>query len=770
MTLVDWRNEQSSPRVRSHHSNQAAERGTDYAQSAHRRERSQAKLMAFYEPIGPPVIVAPNDWSASPQTQDIRKTASAERGFALMNMVKAKDQHLSSASSRKSRPRLDFSQLFTTARAPQGSLLSPSKVSHSPTAMTDVSEAIPGLLRSHTIGGRQSSAPPRVPSSKSTSTRSQPLERDMQTKTHVRRPPKGIQNWFDAFPSSDEEECEVPRPKTGHFELPTHELPYRERRTSMSVRDTMTQFPSILSQRVSRSPRDSRATVQIHSQQSMLSSPSSRLNSLSISQTGLSSIRGDPEAEYEDARAVEISPAHPARILDTGSNVAPSGISFEATASHTSSRHRSRSAHGQEDSYSASRNYERNLRRLHNLSMASKATGTTFQDVTPHTPTSAAHIMAVTEEEKALLDMMRQKRAAMQQISFTEGYQTGLRRAQPERRRSGPTSQPSSINDEERYTSHSDGSTQPTSYGDNELRRQLSLIRKQGVDEVLKLERYLRNQESFSNPPVMPMELPGSKTLRRSQSAAVRSHDRHLSTPPPFLPGEYVHDTQTDTDAPREKRASRRQKEARRRSKSTAQSPSHSIDQDPVAFQTFQRNTSKVDQGKPRLKERSNLHNDLSTALLNPGSSQIRSPEQISPYKPLPAEPARQVSRSVYEDRKTLQLLTNSSAVVSPHGSDIAPSPFSSLISAAAAPSQSSSQQTARDERATPTLLVTPTVEEPVAAQGIELDAPAARRKKSRMDLHGLGQAQVQVRPRSVNSASEEILAAWADLGGFRDS
>jgi hypothetical protein len=138
------------------------------------------------------------------------------------------------------------------------------------------------------------------------------------------------------------------------------------------------------------------------------------------------------------------------------------------------------------------------------------------------------HVMAVTEEERQLLDLMRRKRAAMAQLSFSEGYQMALRQDlqhSPGQQALSPTSMEhprDSRASDRRAPGHAvrswTVSVPSSSAADDEIvRRQLSDIRKEDVDNALKMERFLSMQAQpvlTSMHPAeiaqMPVELPAS--------------------------------------------------------------------------------------------------------------------------------------------------------------------------------------------------------------------------------------------------------------------
>lgn len=130
-------------------------------------------------------------------------------------------------SSEKKPKKLDLSQYFPQPRAAAARVLSPTKLSQSPSTITDVSESFPpqtvrAQLRRPSANGRFETLKSGKPASidSGSTTRVKIFEPDVfdRAKTNVRRPPKGIQNWFDGFDISSDEEPE-PEPQ----ELPANE-------------------------------------------------------------------------------------------------------------------------------------------------------------------------------------------------------------------------------------------------------------------------------------------------------------------------------------------------------------------------------------------------------------------------------------------------------------------------------------------------------------------------------------------------------------------
>ncbi|KAL1801381.1 hypothetical protein ACET3X_001723 [Alternaria dauci] len=124
--------------------------------------------------------------------------------------------------SRKSKPaRLDLSKLFPkpkdNSEGPNyGTLLSPTKMVNSPAAMSMNSEYFPrpmtrqptqqaGSAKLQKTNVKYQSPPTRAPASPA-----RKVKRDQydNAKIHVRRPPKGVQHWFDALDEDSEDSQE----------------------------------------------------------------------------------------------------------------------------------------------------------------------------------------------------------------------------------------------------------------------------------------------------------------------------------------------------------------------------------------------------------------------------------------------------------------------------------------------------------------------------------------------------------------------------------
>jgi hypothetical protein len=141
------------------------------------------------------------------------------------------------ASATKSRrPRkLDLAQFFAQAKHSHSGppTLSPSNASPSGAAdNNDLPTLTPSSCTSFSAAGRRAKAASNAAESMALRplTAKKELEGDIfDPKTNVRRPPKGIQNWFDAYLSDDDDEEDEVEENNGEgvpmsFELPADEI------------------------------------------------------------------------------------------------------------------------------------------------------------------------------------------------------------------------------------------------------------------------------------------------------------------------------------------------------------------------------------------------------------------------------------------------------------------------------------------------------------------------------------------------------------------
>ncbi|KAK5119676.1 hypothetical protein LTR85_007251 [Meristemomyces frigidus] len=499
-------------------------------------------------------------------------------------------------SSEKKKPkRLDLSHFFPQPRAHTNQhLLSPNKLSRSPSALTDISEffspdTIQVQLKRPAANARLEAHKTVKPNSvdSGSTTRAKVFEPDIfdQAKTNVRRPPKGIKNWFDGFDISSDEEEKVPEPEPQELPAtealpsvfspwvlkPDSEQPQFHRKASIDpVEDNLLAIEAAkerMQERIRMASKrkgsvDSVTVASVVSSDAPGKIPPSRLATsrlanesvLSLSDSsgdehaGLTIIRASvddcsltvheaapmnvekptiPARQLQSKRSVpqdhfprqststvqttQTSASIPIRLADSiplpdSLQLSPPAKGSGQASSKNGAAQALRKLEGQRDSASQPAN-SRPTTKASAQDFESNDTGETSSSM----PTDASHMMAVTEEEMILLEMMRNKRAAMQKNSFTEGYQLALKREQEHLARRREGAQQTALNilrhKEEKAKSRRGSriSERPTE-SDEQARRKYSAIKKEDVDKALKLQRFLASAETpledaFPEPP-----------------------------------------------------------------------------------------------------------------------------------------------------------------------------------------------------------------------------------------------------------------------------
>ncbi|KAH6633369.1 hypothetical protein C7974DRAFT_433417 [Boeremia exigua] len=472
---------------------------------------------------------------------------------------------------RKSKPaRLDLSKLFPKPKTGDGqnharALLSPTKMVNSPAAMSMSSEyfAQPmtreptpapkghATLTSYATRRHAEHAPP-LPSSPK-----RMFKRDEydSAKVHVRRPPKGVQHWFDAL---DEDSDEVSEP----FRAPVHapqalrpsyssKGPLRKTSLSGIYADPA---PSHLSPRAQKSvPGLSSATfshedmIDIHgltspSEYSLQTQTSTQTKESTMSKHNLQDSScmsfSSSEDEYDDdrqalrrfavrkslnidddageivfgqAQAYEVRPNRGAErkmsIMSTSTSAATIDImyspepfsppNFSRVSNYSGSR---RSSHLRQPSVILEDEDDRPRTAVHAPHSSSaysiRSTRTSASEPQPRTSLAAERkMMAVTPEEEALLELMRKKRASMAKQSSSSIANT--------------------------YTEHED-----------QRQRALEILQRTG-----------RTPASFAteSPVSSPVRMVEMKSKRKSLAASSTS-STHLTPPPRGRPIKTNHD------------------------------------------------------------------------------------------------------------------------------------------------------------------------------------------------------------------------------------
>ncbi|KAF1998308.1 hypothetical protein P154DRAFT_524218 [Amniculicola lignicola CBS 123094] len=459
------------------------------------------------------------DAQTSPLAISQQTSASAVRDMALRKgkppVVNGQSQdgfdsrHLSpnalydtKKQPRKSKPaRLDLSKLFPKPRANgdpgnMGALLSPSKLVNSPSAMSTTSEYFPrpmtreptptldGPVKLTKTAKRQQASSSPQPQRSSSPVRKFKRDTYDSAKINVRRPPRGVQHWFDALGEDSDEDLDEDRPSVV-VPKPVHPHGYRPppRTSSLGklLQDAATpphqnlhpQYPGSRKESAGPNPFASHSlnSPSQYSMQSQASLSSSRTKESAFSKSNLqdssvlsmssSEDEGEPEKptsrqfvvrdsidDVDDeiiigkAQAFEVRPRNHGRrpsegklsVLSTSTNAQTIEVMYSpeqtfspspAFASKYSSR---RSSHVRQPSVI----HEHEQPRPATSSARPKspsATSVLSARTSKSEPRSAdGHkLMEVTAEEEALLEMMRKKRAAMAKHSFVEGYKTAIK-------------------------------------------------------------------------------------------------------------------------------------------------------------------------------------------------------------------------------------------------------------------------------------------------------------------------------------------------------
>jgi len=309
-TLSDWHarcDERASKAHRLLGTSSAASdsrRGSDHSASTHRLrpQASTPTLHSYYDAKKTPL-------SISQQTSD-----SAVRDRALRRgkpTILADQDDAPPRDAHKSKSlRLDLSKLFPKPRGGHSHgfvqpMLSPEKLVNSPAAMSTASDyfAQP-MTRDPTLDWTESLSP------KPTTHREERHEYE-KAKVHVRRPPKGVQHWFDAFDDDSDEaaqDAEVPfhappkaRPKSPLDRTPRHAAmiqsaprPKQSPRQSDRPRDSFAHDDIV---DIDRQPSPSLYSVNTH-----LSLASSRTKTSALSKANLhdASVLSFSSSEDED--------------------------------------------------------------------------------------------------------------------------------------------------------------------------------------------------------------------------------------------------------------------------------------------------------------------------------------------------------------------------------------------------------------------------------------------------------------------------------------
>ncbi|KAF2493329.1 hypothetical protein BU16DRAFT_76738 [Lophium mytilinum] len=492
---------------------------------------SSSTLRSFYDAHKSPMSVSQQTSASAVRDMALRKGErpiqhQGEHAKSTPNLTSHQDLEAAKRQAKKNKPpRLDLSRLFPKPRAQNSSngapLLSPTKMVNSPMPMSATSEYFP---RHHAASLRETTpapsirsvqrqdppAPSRIERPKNQKGKEKDakdqkaFKRDVfdNAKVNVRRPPRGIQHWFEGLDEEDEEEDDdVPPPPPIPETAPPKPPPVRaanlapirksslgrvlprevvapkldRTQTSHLSPATQMEFYKTPAPRRPLHRQRSASNQSVESQVTAISSRSKFSNSNLQDNSVLSMSSSDEECENEPhkpvapvrdslavstdnegeiiigrAQAFEVKPRpkhgrsdsngrRPSESTLSMASVSTSAATIEVMLSpdpHSSylPRHSRTKAsrHSRQPSAIPEHDTRPRTASVGETAALSPTTSPRSARTSRSEPRSRSEqhkLMAVTEEEEALLEMMRRKRAAMAKHSFSEGYKTALTQA-----------------------------------------------------------------------------------------------------------------------------------------------------------------------------------------------------------------------------------------------------------------------------------------------------------------------------------------------------
>ncbi|KAF2812574.1 uncharacterized protein BDZ99DRAFT_269621 [Mytilinidion resinicola] len=492
---------------------------------------SSSTLRSFYDAHKSPLAVSQQTSASAVRDMALRKGERpihpGEHAKSTPSLPLHQDQESAKRQAKKNKPpRLDLSRLFPKPRTQNSSngapLLSPTKMVNSPMPMSATSEDFP---RNPAASQRETTPAPSVKSvqrsdppapsrverpknqkAKGKEAKNQKaFKRDVfdNAKVNVRRPPRGIQHWFEGLDEEDEEEDDdIPPPPPIPERAPPKPAPVRafnlaplrksslgrvlprevvapkldRTQTSHLSPATQMEFYKTPAPRRPLHRQRSASNQSVDSQVTAISSRSKFSTSNLQDNSVLSMSSSDEEYEAEPhkpvapvrdslavstdnegeiiigkAQAFEVKPRpkhgrnesnrrRPSESTLSMTSVSTSAATIEVMLSpdpHSSylPRHSRTKASRHSRQPSAIPEHDTRPRTASagetaalSPTMSPRSAKTSRSE--PRSTRSEQHkLMAVTEEEEALLEMMRRKRAAMAKHSFSEGYKTALTQA-----------------------------------------------------------------------------------------------------------------------------------------------------------------------------------------------------------------------------------------------------------------------------------------------------------------------------------------------------
>ncbi|KAF2261588.1 hypothetical protein CC78DRAFT_346030 [Lojkania enalia] len=500
-----------------HNDGKRGSNGSSISRRLH-HQTSNSTMHSYYDPQQSPLSVSQQTSDSSIRDRGLRK------GQSSVVATNGYDHHVPSPLShqtsqefkkegRKGKPaRLDLSKLFPKPKANNinehsGALLSPNKMVNSPSAMSTTSDYFPRPMtreptpvpnpRGHaklTKASKKQQAPPTQPARPASPVRMYKRDTYDNAKINVRRPPRGIQHWFEGLDEESEEDYEeestpihapIPRKANGSKVAPSGKSSLGRGLQNSEMTPGQTRSPQygghmLRKEQVAhnelfahRLNSPSQFSMQSQSSNKTKESTWSRSNLQDSSVLSISSSESESEGEapprnrpnvlktldWTDdqdeiiigrAQAFEMRPRLPTRtpsaskmsMMSTSTNAATIEVMYTpepytpnlhfprgtGTGSRRSSQDR-RSSHFRQPSTILENEQFRPKTSGHRpLSPTSSSIYSAQSEPRPRT--EQHKLMAVTAEEEALLEMMRQKRATMAKHSFSEGFKKAMMQEQ----------------------------------------------------------------------------------------------------------------------------------------------------------------------------------------------------------------------------------------------------------------------------------------------------------------------------------------------------
>ncbi|MCJ1372481.1 hypothetical protein MMC20_003706 [Loxospora ochrophaea] len=430
---------------------------TDGNSLGHRRRGSSSTLRSYYDPVKSPLAISQQTSASSARDMALRKgcpTVSNHAGHASSPRI-AEQLSEDEALIRKSPipPQLDLSMLFPKPGTSMGPLLSPERITSSPSTMSLASDShhFPPSPKRNWISWKSNR-------SKEVSSKGRGIvmkDNSQNGKVHMceqSKPRIREKNWFDECEDLKESEEDIP----GTLSPVPIDGPTRLRRNpGVSSQSSSTSARNVKSQPSHRilpvdkpSTRKSLQSWESRSTYSTQSTRSTYLGNSSIFSTNihnqsvlsLSSSDDDSELDTEPVLRPERKPtnAHVDRInaehrdfkeprLDPSYHTPKSSLSTTYSEEGSAWDHAGLSLSGSIKSVTQSAStLEKRVsletsRSQRHVSASSDSTpispSNSFQTLHQRTSSRTSRIMAVTRGEEKLLEAMRQRRAAMQRVA-----------------------------------------------------------------------------------------------------------------------------------------------------------------------------------------------------------------------------------------------------------------------------------------------------------------------------------------------------------------